>query len=114
MRDCSASVQQSSRPNRAVSQRQPNAHSHIDHRFSERIDERVIVIGSRRGAPRPGASWDGPILVRLDVDATPRAEYRRALRPPLPTLLKCRQRLRSISIHQFADYPKHYGNQFRH
>jgi len=41
---------------RAVSRRQPEASPHIDQRFGERVDQRVIVIGRRSDAQPPGAA----------------------------------------------------------
>jgi hypothetical protein len=53
----------------AISQRQPEAPPYIDQRFSECIDQHVIVIGCRRDAQPLCAARDGRIIDRLDVDA---------------------------------------------
>jgi len=56
-------------PRARVSQRHPEAGPHIDQRFSKRVDQHVIVIGRWRDAQPLGATRDGRIIDRLDIDA---------------------------------------------
>jgi hypothetical protein len=52
-----------------VLQRQAKAPPDIDQRFSERVDQHIIVIGPRRDAQPLGAARDRRIVDRLEVDA---------------------------------------------
>ena len=77
---------------RAVLQRQPETRPHIDQRFSKRVDQRIIVIGRRRDAQPLGATRDGRIVDRLDVDAV--LGEQKIARCPVNT---CTPRPRSLS-----------------
>jgi hypothetical protein len=57
------------RRERVVSQRQFKTPPDIDQRLGERVDHRVIMVGRRRDAQPLGATWDGRIVDRLDIDA---------------------------------------------
>jgi hypothetical protein len=57
------------RSERVVSQRQSKTSPDINQRFSERVDQRVVMVGRRRDAQPPGSTRDGRIIDRLDIDA---------------------------------------------
>src|SRR5262252_9081348 len=57
------------RRERVLAARELEAVPHVEQRFRQAIDQRVVVIGRRRDAQPLGALWHGRVVDRLNVDA---------------------------------------------